>query len=269
MHILADIGGTKMRIARASESSKFDEPIILETPQSYDEALAFFVETAKSLAGASAIDTVVVGIPAVLSPDKRTILKSENLPQWSGHPLAEDIEKALSAKVLLENDAALVGLGEAVYGAGKGVPIVAYVTVSTGVNGARIVDGMIDRAALGFEIGGHYLSHERELVTFEELVSGSAVHEHYGVHPRDLGKDWEGWEDLARITAIGVHNTILHWSPERVILGGSMFNEVGIPVESVKKHAGEIMKKFPYIPEIVHSTLHDEGGLYGGLARLR
>jgi glucokinase len=262
-----------MRIAGAYDLSKFDPPTVLETPQSYETALALFIETAKHIAGTESISAIVIGVPGVLSSDKRSILKSEHLPQWGGHAFADDLAGSLSSKVHLENDTALVGLGEAVSGAGKGASIVAYITVSTGVNGARVVDGMIERSAIGFEIGAQYLSHdlshEGELATLEELVSGSAIHAKYGVHPRDLGKDSPVWEELARITAIGIHNTILHWSPERVVLGGSMFNDIGIPVESVKDHLAKIMKKFPQIPEIVHSTLHDEGGLYGGLARLK
>ena len=269
MYIIADIGGTKMRIARASELNKFDEPTVEVTPHSYDEALALFISAAKNFAGNQDIDAVVIGIPAVLAPDKRSILKSQNLSEWGGHSFADDLEKALNTKVYLENDTALVGLGEAVHGAGKGTGIVAYITVSTGVNGARIIDGVIDNAHLGFEIGGQYLSCDDKLVTLESLISGNAIHEKQGVHPRELGADWKGWEDLAYVAAVGIHNTILHWSPERVVLGGSMFNEIGISVESVKRHVTEMMKKFPQVPEIAHSTLHDEGGLYGALARIK
>jgi glucokinase len=45
------------------------------------------------------------------------------------------------------------GLGEAVFGAGKGREIVVYMTISTGVGGARIVGGKIDASAMGFEPG--------------------------------------------------------------------------------------------------------------------
>ena len=38
-------------------------------------------------------------------------------------------------------------------GAGKGEEIVAYIKVSTGIGGVRIVDGKIDRNILGFEPG--------------------------------------------------------------------------------------------------------------------
>ena len=268
MHIISDIGGTKMRLAASHDLLSFETPTILATPQSYEEALTLFIETAKTLSGGESIESVAIGVPVVLSSDKRSIIQAEFLAAWGGHSFADDLEHALGSTVYLENDTALVGLGEAVFGAGKDSRIVAYITVSTGVNGGRIIDGVIDRSALGFEIGGQYLASSEPLVTLEDMISGSAIEKRYGMHPRDLGKDTPLWEELAKIAAIGIHNTILHWSPDTVVLGGSMFNEIGIPVDSVRTHLSSIMKKFPHIPKIVHSILKDEGGLYGGLARL-
>lgn len=48
----------------------------------------------------------------------------------------------------LDSCAELAEMGRA---AGKGPAIIAYITISTGVNGVRIVDGEIDRATYGFE----------------------------------------------------------------------------------------------------------------------
>jgi predicted NBD/HSP70 family sugar kinase len=48
-----------------------------------------------------------------------------NLPRWNGAALADDLEAALGTQVILENDTALVGLGEATVGAGKGAAVVA------------------------------------------------------------------------------------------------------------------------------------------------
>ena len=109
---------------------------------------------------------------------------------------------------MLENDAALVGLGEATDGAGKGSAILAYVTISTGVNGARIVDGQIDRATYGFEIGEQYVDDSAR--TFEELVSGRAIAARFNIPPRELGKDHPVWDELARFTARALHNAIAH-----------------------------------------------------------
>lgn len=268
MYILADIGGSKMRLAGSADLRTFSEPIVTATPKPYEEGIAAFSEMALSIAGTNPIEAVAAGVAGVFSHDKAMLLRAPNLPLWGRHAFVADLGAALKTRVYAENDTALVGLGEAVAGAGKGASIVAYVTVSTGVNGTRIVDGAIDRTHLGFEIGGQYLFTEPLPRTLEELVSGSAIGERYAKSPRDIEKDSPLWEELAGVLAYGLHNTILHWSPERVVLGGSMFNEVGISVERVHEHLGEIMHKFPELPQIVHSSLGDFGGLHGGAAYL-
>ena len=268
MHILADIGGTNMRIAASRDLSVFGTPVIVHTPLQYAEGLTVFVETARNLAAGEKIDSIAVGIKGVLSTGKRIIVTAPQnvLRDWKDKPLADDIASALGATVELENDTALVGLGEAVSGAGRGVAIVVYITVSTGVNGVRIVDGAIDRGDA--EIGGQYLQVGDALKSLEELISGAAISEKYGVHPKEIDKDSPLWEELSRLCAYGVHNAILHWSPDRVVLGGSMFNEIGIPVQRVHAHVAEMLRKLPRTPEIVHSALGDIGGLWGALALL-
>lgn len=259
MYILIDIGGTKTRVAGTMDLEKFSEPVIIDTPQGYDEAIAKISEAVSQISDGIALRGAAVGHTR----------NWKALPQWNGRDLAKDLGVALHTTVSIENDTALVGLGEAVYGAGKGAPICVYLTVSTGVNGVRVVEGKVDASRHGFEIGGQYLSTTEPPITLEELVSGSAIGSRYGMHPRDLGKDNPLWEELARSLAFGVHNTILHWSPDRVVIGGSMVNEIGISVPRVAEHVKTLLRKFPVVPEIVHSSLGDIGGLWGGMAVLR
>jgi predicted NBD/HSP70 family sugar kinase len=269
MYIMADIGGTKTRIAASRDLAAFGEPIIFTTPSNYEEGIQRIVEAARQLAAGEAITGMACGMRGVLSHDHRALVQDTKLVAWGGHALADDLGEKLSTKVVLENDTAMVGLGEAYFGAGKGASIVAYITISTGVGGVRITDGVIDRTSEGFEIGGQYLNVEGEAQTFEDLVSGAAVEKKYGMHPKDLGHDSPVWDELARITAFCVHTTILHWSPDRVVFGGSMFNETGIKVDRVHFYAQEIMQKHPTIPEFAHATLGDFGGLWGGMRRLQ
>jgi predicted NBD/HSP70 family sugar kinase len=271
MYIIADIGGTKMRLAKSDDLESFADPVILNTPQQYGEGITELANTARTLAGSSAIEGMMIAIRGIVSSDNRQLLQDPVLVDWAQKPLAADLEGLLNARVVhIENDTAIDGLGEAIHGAGKGADICVYITVSTGVNGTRVVDGKIDASSQGFEIGGQYLSMGNDPQTLEDLVSGRAVAKRFGVgSPKDLGKDNPAWEELAHSLAFGVHNTILHWSPDRVVLGGSMFNEIGISVERVHAHVSELMKKFPIIPEIVHSGLGDLGGLYGGMVRLK
>ena len=269
MHILVDIGGTKTRVAASRDLESFDKPQIFSTQTKYEAGIVTIVESAKKLAKGEVIERISVGAPGVITPNHQSLLTSPNLPDWKGKAIGGDIESAVGAKVHVENDTALVGLGEALYGAGVGATTVMYLTVSTGVGSVRIVDGKIDAPYRSAEIGHMYFNSSGELQKFMSLVSGKTIQQRFGMAPKELGKDHAVWEELARIVAIGVHNSILHWTPDRVILGGSMFNEIGISVERVRAHLSEIMKAFPKIPEIVHSSLGDVGGLWGGMARLK
>lgn len=268
MYILADVGGTKTRIAASSDLMSFGEPVILDTPHDYVQGLQMLANGAKQLSGKEPIDAVQIGIRGTVSRTEG-YTRDGFLTDWSERQLAHDLRVALSIPIVnIENDVATVAMGEAHFGAGKDAGILVYITVSTGVNGWRVVDGVLDRSRSGFEIGGQYLNIE-PTITFEEMVSGTAIYKQFGLHPRDLGKDHEVWEELAKLCAYGVHNTILHWSPDRVVLGGSMFNEIGISVESVSKYVREITTKRIDLPELVHSSLGDLGGLWGALALLR
>jgi predicted NBD/HSP70 family sugar kinase len=256
MDIVVDIGATKTRIAAVQGAEGFAEPVVMATGREYHSVLMDLADAIPRLLAGASPGRVVVGATGQL-------VKSYD-------SFRDDLARTLRADVIVENDTALVGLGEALYGAGKGAAICVYITVSTGVNGVRIVHGAIDVSHEGFEIGGQYLSMADVPKTLEDMVSGRAICKRFGVaSPKDLGKEHIVWDELAGTLAFGVHNTILHWSPDRVVIGGSMMNEVGIPLERVRKNVAAIMHKFNDVPDIVHSSLGDLGGLWGGLARLK
>lgn len=270
MYIVADVGGTKTRIAKSADLASFDEPQIFDTVTPYDAGILSLIERVRAVSGGEKIEQIAMGLPGTQARDHRSafISGTATLDGWSGKPVVDELEAALSTQVTFENDTAMVGLGEAVSGAGRGVSIVVYVTVSTGVGGVRIVDGRLDPVSHGSEMGGQYLGMDAAH-TLEGLVSGNAVYRKYGKHPKELGKESPVWEELAEILAYGLYNSLVHWSPDCVVLGGSMFNEIGISVERVRAHLARINVKLPEVPEMVHSALGDIGGLYGGLARLK
>ena len=269
MYIVADVGSTNTRIARSKDLDTFDEPLIYSTPHTYEEGIRTFIAHAQELAGTESIERIMIGLPGVLNTDKRSLFNAPYLGGWNKYPVADDLEHALHTAVTLENDTALVGLGEATAGAGAGTEIMVYVTVSTGIGGVRIVRGVIDPSVYGFEMGHQYLFIDDQPKDLCDLISGAAIVEKYHVQPKELGKGAPVWDEFARYLAFGLHNTILHWSPNRIVLGGSMFKEIGISIDAVRAHLDEIMHMFPTLPEIVHSGLGDVGGLYGGLARLK
>lgn len=266
MYILFDIGGTKMRVASATSSDNFNNPVILDTPQNYLDGLELLQKTILDLSRGQAISAIVGGIAGPWDRTTGQVLSSHNLPDWAMKPIRASLENTFHAKCYIDNDAAMVGLGEAVFGAGKGSAIVGYITVSTGVGGAKIVNGKLDDRAVGFEPGKQVIGENGE--TLESLVSGHALEEKTGKKPVEI-TDPQVWDDLARFLARGLNNIIVDWSPDVVVLGGSMMNTIGIPVDAVARYVKDTLTVYPIIPPIKKSLLGDMGGLYGGLAIIK
>lgn len=258
-----------MRIASSKDLQTFEEPLILDTPQDFEEGMKFFAEAVGRIAQGENPKRIVVGLPGTLTEDRHGLFSAANLRGWEKQDIKKRLEELLHSTVYLQNDAALVGLGEAHNGAGCGFPIIAYVTVSTGVGGARIVDGKIDESKYGLEPGHRIVSMEDgETRDLESFISGTAVEKKFGVKPYEI-TDETVWDELAKILAGSLYNLILNWSPDVVVLGGSMFKEVGIKVPAVSKYLNELNKTYPTMPILKKAELGDLGGLYGGMAFLR
>lgn len=271
MWLLLDIGGTKTRLAVTQKGEIPDEKLvqIINTPKLLADAKVVLAEQFKSLTKGEKVRGVVVGIAGTLNRAKNALTASTHLPDWVNHNLVEFFEELNGAKkVMIENDSALVGLGEAHYGAGMGKRIIVYLTVSTGVGGVRITDGKIDENALGFEPGKQIIDMEHNL-SLEDYVSGRAVAERFKKHPKEIF-DPAIWHKIARFLAYGIHNIILEWSPDIVVLGGSMMKAPGIKIEDVNSHLHSISGVvFQNLPPILLAKLGDLGGIYGGVALLK
>lgn len=265
MIVVADIGGSHMRIAVSDAPDSFEEPTILDTPADFNAAVAAFTNAVQEAAHGRPITGGAVGIAGLLSPDRTTLLRAPHLSGWIGKNIAEMFSQALGVPVRFENDVALGALGEARFGAGVGASILAYFAVGTGVNGARVVDGNLDRTTFGFEIGHQLLGADANALELEPLVSGSGLEKKYGKPSREI-TDLAVWEECADHFAYGLYNSILHWSPERVVLGGTLFNEKVIPLERVQATLRSIASALFELPELKLATLGDRSGLYGALA---
>lgn len=276
MKILFDIGGTKTRVAGTTDLETFTEPVVFETPKDFDEFLFRFKDTALEVASGEAIEAVAGDFAGPFKEDKETLFRMPSIPEW-GNDIAikKKLEETLGVRVLVANDADVVGLGEAVFGGGRGADIVAYMTISTGVGGARIVNGKIDVGVYSVEPGWQIIDAGRSLCSncskhgfLHDYIAGKSVEEREGKKPHEILSD-EYWDGIARWLAYGLYNTTVHWSPQRIVLGGSMMKEVGIHIPDVEKHLTEILEIYPKIPEIRKAELGDFGGLYGAMALLR
>lgn len=270
MNIVFDIGGTNTRIA-CSEDGKIlsTDPVIYPTPQSFQEGLERFSATAEKLSKGIKIGSAVGGIAGLLDREKSMLAFAPNLSDWNNKPLKQELEQRLNTNVFLENDTAMWGLGEALRGAGTGKSIVVYLTVSTGVGGCRIVNKKIDVSSNGFEPGHQIIDPNGPECPcggkghLEAFISGTAMQRKFDMHPRNV-IDPEIWSDIERYLAIGLMNTCVFWSPDIIVLGGSMMRSISL--ENVETHLAKLNTVLPVLPKITLSTLGDTGGLLGSLS---
>lgn len=261
--VLFDIGGTKMRVAVSRDGKTFGAPETAPTPQDFDEGMSMLKKLADEARGGAEVKAVSGGVPGILNRGHNSVFNLPNLPKWNGKPLKSDLEKIFGAQVYIENDAALAGLGEATSGAGKGYNIVVYITVSTGVGGARIVNGKIDQKVFGFE-PGHQIINDGDGY-LGAYISGAALEHRFGKKPADI-TDKNVLDNFNKCLAVGLYNSILHWSPEVVVLGGPLI--LGgqlISIEKVEEELRRLLEIFPEIPVIKKAALGDLGGLHGAL----
>ncbi len=84
---------------------------------------------------------VGISAPGPLDPWRGIVVSPPNLAAWHDVPLAAKVSEALDLPTFLERDTNVAVLAEWRHGAARGAGTVVYITVSTGIGGAAIIDG--------------------------------------------------------------------------------------------------------------------------------
>lgn len=271
MTLLFDVGGTKMRVAISRDGKTVGEPKIVATPAAFSDGMAALRALADELCAGEHITAVSGALAGSFDRKHAALLNGENISDWIGKPLRAELERMFGVAVTLENDAGAACLGEAIHGAGKGYEIVAYLTVSTGIGGSRVVNGTIDASAVGFEPGDQIIDAGRSFFADWPIhrlkdISGKGLEKFFQKYPAEI-TDAVIWQRVADVLAIGINNTIVYWSPDIIVVGGSVI--ASIPLDYVEERVREIRKGFPKSPPLARAALGDSAGLWGVLARVQ
>lgn len=144
-----DLGGTNLRIAAIDEQGRMIEKLSLETQLAMGQervlhdmcdAICRLRDKGRKV---SKLIGIGIGVPGIIDMERGMIRESANLPGWSETRLRLDIERRLTARVILENDANCAAFGEAWLGAARHVRDMAILTLGTGVGGAIVLSGRI------------------------------------------------------------------------------------------------------------------------------
>lgn len=193
-YIGVDLGGTNIRAAIVQEDGSILEMKKTQScPERGAEAvMETMITLIESLEGYEECEGIGMGIPGPIDTINGKIIVSTNLPKLIGFPIAQYIGEHFHKPAFMDNDVKVAALGEAVLGAGKGYPIVYYVTISTGVGGALVIDKKVISGQNGHagEIGNICIDRNRE--KYNILNVGAAENEASGTALTRKGRELFG-----------------------------------------------------------------------------
>lgn len=90
------------------------------------------------------VKRVGIGLPGILTRDRRTLMEITAIPEIDGTPLIQILEERFPGTVFfMENDANAAALGEFYFSKGEVPEDYIFITLGTGVGGAAIIDKKI------------------------------------------------------------------------------------------------------------------------------
>lgn len=150
-----DLGGTRFRIGLVDREGRLAYRASLPTRASEGprRLIARLALAGRRALSCSPPEGRVLGVgvatPGPVDPWAGVVFTAPNLPGWQDVPLKAELEEALGLPAVVGNDANLGGLGEALFGAGRGHANLVYLTVSTGIGSGILVDGRLLVGARG------------------------------------------------------------------------------------------------------------------------
>lgn len=313
MFLGIEIGGTKLQLGLgrgdghilalwrgAVTASEGSEGIRAQIVRAVPELLA------KANADRTQLKGVGIGFGGPTDDASNTVITSHQIAGWDGFPLADWVSDVVGVPAVLCNDADVAGLAEALFGAGKGLSPIFYITVGTGVGGGLIIDGQIYRgvgrgaAEIGhLRIGQPFHELFDDVPTVEMWASGEAIQAHaatrenFGgdleaVRKRCAGggftaeavaaaaRDGDGEaRDILANARLGLAEGICHvialLCPRRIVIGGgvSLMGEELFFAPLRELVAAAVFRPFAGLTDIVPAALGEEVVVHGALALAR
>jgi glucokinase len=177
-----------------------------------------------------------VGFGGPVDPDRGKVRFSPRMSGWENFQLQNTFERAFDTVTLIDNDANLIALGEATFGAGKECANLFYLHLSSGVGGGIVIDKRLYHGAtatageIGHAVALPYEAQSDMLPTLEALVSIRGILE----RANTAGLSTDNLHDIFSEHAIGkqivdetTHMLAIHLAqvvalldPQLIVLGG-------------------------------------------------
>jgi len=234
-----EAGGTKFVCAIGSGPDDLRAEIRFPTTtpeETIGRAIRFFQEQAK-IEPVAAIGIASFG-PVDPNPKSPTFGYITSTPKagWANTDFAGTVRRALNTPVGFDTDVNGAALGEYRWGAGQGLDTFIYLTVGTGLGGGGLVNGQLMHGLIHPEMG-HIIPPRHPDDPFagvcpyhgnclEGMTTGPALEKRWGQPATDLPPDHPAWELEAHYLALGLVNFICTLSPQRIIMGGGVMQQL-------------------------------------------
>lgn len=260
-YLAIDVGGTKTIFAVFEPGGEMVCQSKIKTDHNYQRFLADIKEELKNNLSKFDFSYCCTAIPGRIDFDKGVGLDFGNFP-WLNVPIHKDLQNLVAgAKLLIHNDAKLAGLSETLLLHGKYKKVL-YITVSTGIGGGVIINGIIEKDFENFEPGQMVFEYEGKTVKWEAFASGKALYERYKKKAADI-EDPKIWKEYVELLVIGFEDLLATVQPEAVIIGGG----VGAHFEKFKPFLEEALAKInnPMVPlpPLLKAQRPEEAVIYG------
>jgi glucokinase len=237
-----DIGGTKIRAARVSETGEILAEAVHPTATAADSVIAQADALIAALDGAD-VAAIGVGVPGRVDVATGVVL-SGGYVDFAGVALGQRLGGSGKRRVFIDNDANMALAAEARIGAASGLRHAVLLTIGTGIGGAildrgRIVRGRAAAGQLGHiatDINGPACICGRQ-GCLETMSSGTALGRLIaaaGLPASTAAGELLQCNDAAALAIVdawarplraGIDSLVAAFDPQRVILGGGLGSE--------------------------------------------
>ena len=197
---------------------------------------------------------------------------------WRDFPFVKSLKNTLHVPIGFNTDVNAAALGEATFGAAKGLDSCLYITVGTGIGAGAVVQGELLQGLSHPEMGHILVRHHPNDQyqgncpyhhdCLEGLAAGPAVGGRWGDKGINLVNRAEVWDLEGYYLAQALMQYILILSPKKIILGGGVMKQRQV-FTAIYKYLPEFIHDYVSLPElteyIVGPGLGDNAGITGAL----
>jgi glucokinase len=222
------------------------------------------------------IDRCGIGFGGPVEFAKQRVALSTHVGGWSDFDLPGHLQKSLGVLPIMDNDANVGALGEALYGAGRDYRPLFYMTLSTGIGGGIITGGeSVYRGADSYagEIGHLTIRPDGpdclcgSRGCFERMCCGLWLERDYGRPAEELLRDPAFVERYVVDLTLGLKAAIMLLNPARIIIGGGISkagDALFVPLRAELRRQVTDWSRARI--DVVPAALGDDSVLYGVLA---